>query len=154
MTNGVYRVNIPRVIFENIDGELILVHMERGTYYSTDQVGADIWSMIETQCNLAEMCEALQSKYDAGPEEIAGAVSTFLSRLAAEDLVSVGPSSSERATPVRVPSEGRRPFRPPALESYRDMQDMLSLDPVHDVEAAGWPVPKMDDDSPRESKSA
>ena len=154
MTNGVYRVNSPRVIFENIDGELILVHMERGTYYSTDEVGADIWGMIESQCSLPEICDALQSKYDAGPEEIADAVSSFIARLEAEDLVSVDPPSSDRVTPMRVPSEGRRPFRPPALESYRDMQDMLSLDPVHDVEAAGWPVPKMGEDSPAESKSA
>jgi hypothetical protein len=26
------------------------------------------------------------------------------------------------------------------------MQDMLSLDPIHDVEAAGWPVPRSDDE--------
>ena len=34
----VYRVNSPRVIFENIDGELILVHMEKGAYFTTDEV--------------------------------------------------------------------------------------------------------------------
>src|SRR5262245_43375959 len=45
--NTVYRVNGPRVIFENIEGELILVNMEKGCYYSTDQVGADVWAFIE-----------------------------------------------------------------------------------------------------------
>ena len=154
MTNGVYRANSPRVIFENIDGELILVHMEKGTYYSTDEVGADVWGMIEARSTLDEMCDTLQSKYDAGREEIAEAISTFLARLEAEDLVSIEEPSSARVTPMRVPADTRRPFRPPALESYRDMQDMLSLDPVHDVEAAGWPVPKLDDDPPVESKSA
>jgi hypothetical protein len=43
-------------------------------------------------------------------------------------------------------AQAKRPFVIPSLQAYRDMQDMLSLDPIHDVEAAGWPVPKMDDD--------
>jgi hypothetical protein len=34
------------------------------------------------------------------------------------------------------------------------MQDMLALDPIHDVEAAGWPVPKPDDDASITSQSA
>ncbi len=154
MAHNIYRVNGPRVIFENVDGELILVHMEKGTYYTTDQVGAELWSLIETGCSDSEMCEALQSRYDAGPEEIAHAVSAFLSRLQEEDLVTSEESSNGRETPAQVPNGARRPFGPPALQSYRDMQDMLSLDPIHDVEAAGWPVPKLGDDPPMASESA
>ena len=40
MRQGCYRVNRPQVIFENIDGELILVNMEKGCYFSTDPVGS------------------------------------------------------------------------------------------------------------------
>jgi hypothetical protein len=28
------------------------------------------------------------------------------------------------------------------LNVYSDMQDLLTLDPIHDVDAAGWPMPK------------
>ena len=154
MTRDSYRVNGPRVIFEDIDGELILVHMERGTYYTTDEVGAELWRLIETGCSGAEMCEALQSRYDADPDELARAVSAFLARLREEDLVATEESSNGRATVPPAPNGARRPFRPPVLQSYRDMQDMLSLDPIHDVEAAGWPVPKLGDDPPLASESA
>lgn len=147
MANEVYRVNGPRVIFENIDGELILVHMERGTYYSTDTLGAEIWSMIEAGSTESEMCDALQACYQADAEEIAHGVSTFLARLMNEELVATEVPSGDRPAPGRVAAEIRRPFRPPVLNAYRDMQDMLSLDPIHDVEAAGWPVPRIDDDS-------
>jgi hypothetical protein len=27
----------------------------------------------------------------------------------------------------------------PVLEKYTDMQELLLLDPIHDVEEAGWP---------------
>ena len=143
--NAVYRVNGPRVIFENIEGELILVHMERGTYYSTDETGAQIWSLIEAQSSVTEICDVLQARYDARPGEIADAVSRFIGRLVAEELIAPGESSNAPRSPV--PPNGKKgPFTAPSLQSYRDMQDMLSLDPIHDVEAAGWPVPKSDDE--------
>ena len=152
MTNQVYRINAPRVIFEIIDGELILVHMERGTYYSTDEVGAILWGLIEAGHTAGEMCDALQAQFGAGSGEIAAAVSAFLARLTDEDLIRSEPSNGASAAPRRESPPGKRPFLAPVLHAYRDMQDMLSLDPIHDVEAAGWPVPRIEDQSPVESK--
>ena len=31
------------------------------------------------------------------------------------------------------------PFEEPKLEKYSDMEDLLLLDPIHDVEDEGWP---------------
>ena len=30
-------------------------------------------------------------------------------------------------------------YQPPVLETYADLQDILLLDPVHDVDETGWP---------------
>jgi hypothetical protein len=32
------------------------------------------------------------------------------------------------------------PFEPPVLEQYTDMQDLLLLDPIHEVDEQGWPM--------------
>ncbi len=32
------------------------------------------------------------------------------------------------------------PYAPPALETYTDMQELLLLDPIHDVDETGWPA--------------
>src|SRR5258706_14044512 len=93
MTNQAYRINGPRVIFENIDGELILVHLEKGTYYSTDEVGAALWSLIEAGCTAAELCGSIQAQYGPGSEEVAAAVSTCLSRLTGRDQASTAAST-------------------------------------------------------------
>lgn len=143
----VYRVNSPRVIFENIDGELILVHMEKGAYFTTDEVGALLWDLIEARATVGEMVGVLRAEYEADPPEIEAALASFLARLIEEDLVSLETPAADRTPPSRTAVAARRPFRAPALQSYRDMQDMLALDPIHDVEAAGWPVPKADDDT-------
>ena len=142
-----YRVNSPKVIFENIDGELILVHMEKGAYYTTDEVGAILWDLIESKATVGEMGAVLRAEYEADPGEIDASVAAFIDRLTGEDLVSREDAAGNHTPPRRAPVSTRRPFRPPTLQSYRDMQDMLALDPIHDVEAAGWPVPKADDDT-------
>ena len=154
MHSRVYRVSGPRVIFENVDDELILVHMERGTYYSTDEAGALMWSMIETGASAEGLRAALEARYDAGPEAIADAVADFLARLLQEELVVVEDLWGPPPAWVPQPVPERLPFHPPALNVYRDMQDMLSLDPIHDVEAAGWPVPRAAGDPAAPSESA
>ena len=143
----VYRVNSPRVIFESIDGELILVHMEKGAYYTTDEVGVLLWDLIESKASADEMATVLRSEYEADEADIEAELTAFVGRLIEEDLISLVEPAADRTPPRRAPVVTRRPFRPPTLQSYRDMQDMLALDPIHDVEAAGWPVPKADDDS-------
>jgi len=35
--------------------------------------------------------------------------------------------------------EPRRPFEPADFISYHDMKGLLLLDPVHEVDAEGWP---------------
>ena len=150
----VYRVNSPRVIYENIDGELILVHMEKGAYYTTDEVGAALWDLIESRCTVSEMWEGLSSQFEASLPEIEEATASFLARLVEEDLVSCEEAAADRTPPRRPLPISKRPFRAPSLQTYQDMQDMLALDPIHDVEAAGWPVPRPDDDTSVATRSA
>jgi hypothetical protein len=152
--DDVFRVNSPRVIFENIDGELILVHMEKGAYYTTDEVGAALWDLIGSHCTVAEIVDALASQFDASPEEIEVAARSFMTRLIDEELIVPDDAAGDRATPRSPLPIAKRPFRAPGLQSYQDMQDMLALDPIHDVEAAGWPVPRPEDDPSISSRSA
>jgi hypothetical protein len=45
--------------------------------------------------------------------------------------------------PEGVPSgepSPREPFAAPALNTFSDMQELLLLDPIHEVDEAGWPV--------------
>jgi len=142
-----YRVHRPHVIFENVDGELILVHLEHGCYFSVDPVGADIWDLIDSGHSVPHIVEALRFRYDAPADEIRRSVRAFVDRLLEERLIVAGDESGPRETPAADAAAARPAFRAPQLEKYTDMKDMLALDPVHDVEAAGWPVPKVEEES-------
>jgi biotin carboxylase len=68
-------------------------------------------------------------------------VSRFLQELELEQLVVAadGDASGESSAAELHAVEKRRVFAPPRVEKYTDMQDIILLDPVHEVGAAGWP---------------
>ena len=39
------------------------------------------------------------------------------------------------------------PYTSPEVETFSDMQEILLLDPVHDVDKSGWPISKNSDTS-------
>jgi hypothetical protein len=42
-----FRVSNPNVMSETIDGEVIIINLATGTYYSLKDVGAEIWSLVD-----------------------------------------------------------------------------------------------------------
>jgi hypothetical protein len=36
------------------------------------------------------------------------------------------------------------PFEMPKLSKYTDMEDLLALDPIHEVDEMGWPNAKLE----------
>jgi len=143
--NVAFRVNSPQVISEVIDGELVMIDLERGTYYSAEGSGAFIWELIEAGHSLAEILHTAHRMFSGDPGVIESGIRSFVERLLAEELAfpvdgvaapnleHVGPSVSNGAE-----------FVPPVLNVYADMADILLLDPVHDVDETGWPKPKND----------
>jgi Coenzyme PQQ synthesis protein D (PqqD) len=137
------RVNHPQVLHESFDGEVIAIHQATGAYYSIEHVGAVVWDLIESGCTMAEIVEAVRNRYEGHAQEIEAAIRHFVSELLTEELVVVAQHGQHPSRRVhRESAPGLSPFRGPVLNKYSDMTDMLLLDPIHDVEEAGWPVVK------------
>ena len=159
----VFQPNKPNVVHEVIDGEAVLVNLKNGTYYSTDKVGADVWTLMEKGAPASQIIEDIQARYVGDKDTITQSVMQLLIQLQKENLiVSTGllQSSMEQndshAEMPKAESEGTKflfeeprlekgfdinkiPFEEPKLEKYSDMEDLLLLDPIHDVEEEGWP---------------
>lgn len=135
-----YRVNHPQVINETIDGEAIMINLVTGSYYSLDAVGGEVWELLEQSLSVDEIVAELGRRYEASEGVIRGSVEALLNQLAREQLVVAdhGLASSSPAESRPAPSV-RAPFRAPRLEKFTDMQDLILLDPVHEVDSRGWP---------------
>jgi len=143
-----FRINTPRVVHQTIDGETIIIDFDNGTYFSADGVGAMIWEQIAQNASVDEIVHALTQHYAGDGADIKKGVGQFLIELERESLIAPldSPPPAPRAAPVIPdPSLAARPaFQAPSLNKYTDMQDLLLLDPVHDVDEQGWPVRKKD----------
>ncbi len=136
------RVNRPQVLHESIDGEVIAIHQATGAYYSIEHTGAVVWDLIESGCTMAEIVEAVRSRYEGDAQEIEAAIRHFISELLTEELVVAQHAQHLPRRVYRESAPRLSRFRAPVLNKYSDMTDMLLLDPIHDVEEAGWPVAK------------
>jgi hypothetical protein len=134
-----YTVNRSKVVLEHFDDETILINMDTCVYYSLNECGREAWKLIEAGQSTEAIGEALSWQYESDTGSIAASVRQLLEELVAEGLVE--PAEGPPAVPSPVPQGAaiRRPFEPPALARYTDMQDLLLLDPIHDVDATGWP---------------
>jgi hypothetical protein len=137
-----FRVKSPNVMHETIEGEVIVIDLTTGSYYSLREAAAEIWHSIEQGTDEAGIDEVLQERYEAPPEEIVAAIGRFLDELAGEGLIEPSDGASAAPSAPAAPPQqvnGRVPFVAPLLEKHSDMQDLILLDPVHEVGPQGWP---------------
>jgi Coenzyme PQQ synthesis protein D (PqqD) len=134
------RVNATRIINETIEGEVVMIDLVSGNYYTLDDVGTEIWALLERGCSRDAIVAAIEERYEGERATIEESVGGFLDDLERDELIlqsDVDESTSPRPA-LNGPGEGA-PFRPPKLEKYTDMQDLILLDPVHEVGERGWP---------------
>jgi len=139
-----YRPNAPAVIAEMIDGEAVIINLDTGAYFAISGSGADVWEAIEQGVRTADLATNLAARYPGDVAAMgehgsfAADVTAFLVRLTEHALV-VATDDTPPPAPTVVPRDGGA-YEPPVLEVYTDMQELILLDPVHDVDAVeGWP---------------
>ena len=139
-TNGRHEI-ASQVLREVFEDEAIVLDMKSGNYFSLNQSGAMVWTLIEEGETVEGVIDRICEEYPLDAREtITEGVRALIDRLTKEGLI--GPS--ERAAPVAsAPSKDSRTkngrFEKPKLAVYDDMQDLLLLDPIHDVDKTGWP---------------
>jgi len=148
------RINSPTVIHETMDDEVVIIHFESGAYFNLRQTAAEIWNMLAAGHNVRDIIGFYQRRHADDGKTIEQAVHSFVDSLQREDLV-VSHEASEHAAAGSVsdPAGDTTPagaFLAPSLEKYSDMQDLLLLDPIHEVDADGWPhrIEESDDGTP------
>lgn len=138
------RANYPGVVSETIEGETIVIHLKTGTYYSLEKTAVEIWQAIEVGITLGYLLTGMRQWYDQNTEDEEMETSTrqFIKDLIQEELIVVDTDFqkySETQSSIPQPAFETSRFTIPSFEKYTDMQDLLLLDPIHEVELSGWP---------------
>lgn len=121
--------NKSEVTSKVMDGEAIMINLASGVYYSMDKVGGTIWEAIEQGRRLDQILECVRTAYDVSEEQARTDLENLVNQLLEENLIVL----QEKGEPL--PQEGDSgpstpgSYEPPVLNSYRDMGDLLALDP-------------------------
>ena len=150
MTTQRFRINTPTVTHETIDGEAVIINLDSGNYYSLVEAGSFIWGLFEKGASASEIQNLVFQTYQGDAADIDRGVQELLAELQQENLI-VPVDAVEAFDPAQLDQvvtanngHEKPSFNPPSLQKYSDMQELLLLDPIHDVDDTGWPKPNPD----------
>ncbi|MGH7567194.1 MAG: PqqD family protein [Gemmatimonadota bacterium] len=135
-----YAVRGDEVAAKTFDGEVVVVHLGTCTYYSASGSGADVWTWIEEGRKVADVAAAMAERYKIDADRARGDVDRFVARLLEEGLIA--PANGGVPTPpVSASAAAGSEYAPPELHAYRDMADLLALDPpLPELDRPAWRV--------------
>jgi hypothetical protein len=134
-----FAANRPAVVDEMIDGEVVVIDLRSGNYFSLVDSAAVVWASLAALPTHDEVAALLGRVYDAEPEQCFAVSGAFLDALVAEGLVVQVDAPEAHGAAPELPVV-RGPLPEPRLEKFDDMQQLILLDPVHEIdETMGWP---------------
>jgi hypothetical protein len=121
--------NTEEVASKIVDGEAILINLMNGMYYSTDQVGGFVWSLIEDRQSQETIVAAVAQHYVVEEGAVSADIAAFTKNLLDEGLVvrCDAPAGSEPPT-ARLAPQGET-YAAPQLNKFDDMAELFALDP-------------------------
>lgn len=133
-------MNSPHVISETVGGETIIVNLASGHYFSLQGTAVDVWQGVERGDATESIVLELEGRYAAEDGEIGAAVQKLLDDFTAAELLVAEANGAGTAAVAPPQDVGERvPFVAPSFTTFTDMQDIILLDPVHEVDTRGWP---------------
>ena len=125
---------------ERLDDEVIAINLETGAYFALDDVAADCWTLLVGGAGTTAIVDALCSRYDVEPATATPDVEDFIATLEAEGLVVVDHDAASAPAAELAPVGDRRSYVAPVVNKFDDLEELLLLDPIHEVDDVGWPV--------------
>ena len=78
----------------------------------------------------------ISEQFNEKKQEVIDDLNQIWDELLDEKLIVESEKLNNKTIDIEVPTE----FTPSKLNRYADMQDLLLLDPIHEVDEEGWPV--------------
>jgi hypothetical protein len=74
-----------QLVASNLGGEVVILNLKDGTYYSLDDVGVVVWDILQQPCSIWQLCMAVMEQYEVDSAQCTEDILALL-----EDMLSVG----------------------------------------------------------------
>lgn len=75
------------VLFQEVDGEAVLLSLDEGCYYGLDELGTRIWKLLDQDLDNEQVVAAIVEEYDVAPEQARRDLDRFLGDLEQSGLI-------------------------------------------------------------------
>ena len=141
-SDKIFIPNISDIVFEEFEDEIVVINLTNGFYYSINNPGMFIWGLMVRKFSPIQILEAMRSAYPDMKPEFEKLFFSFFTGLISEGII-VKEDGEGNPVPEKLVSEIKKNNGPvlktPVLEKYTDQQELLLLDPIHEVSDLGWP---------------
>lgn len=81
---------INEVVATDMNGETVMMHIDKGSYFAISGSGSHIWAALEKPVTKGEVIAQLQDEFETDDvEDLDAIVSTFLASLLKQELVTI-----------------------------------------------------------------
>jgi hypothetical protein len=87
-TESRVRLN-PDVLFQELQGDAVLLDMKTGVYFGLDQVGTRMWHLLGERGSVSLVVAAITEEFDVSPERCSEDVIDLIRKLNDNGLLSV-----------------------------------------------------------------
>jgi hypothetical protein len=134
----------PWMTHERLDDQVMMINLETGAYFALERPAADCWTALTAGAGVDGIVDEVVSRFDVPRPQAEADVEAFLASLLDEGIVrwSADHPAEELPAPEAstAPPGVRLAYRPPQIEKHDDLEELLLLDPIHDVGPEGWPA--------------
>jgi hypothetical protein len=119
----------PDVLAEVFGDEAVVVQLRTGAYYAFDAAATELWTRLWQGSTLGSAIDGLD-------DDARAMFAALVRYLVQEKLMELA-----ALVPELTPDAGDG-LRYPGIEKFTDMEDLLVLDPIHDIDldGSGWPT--------------
>ena len=132
-----YILNQQLISMERLEGEVIIISFDTGKYFSSADSGADILWLIKDKVPPSKWDEIIKERFNI--DEFPGSqIVEFLEHCLSEGIIQT--AKEELMGIPKLPEDyDHASWSRPILLAFADLQDLLTVDPIHDSSLEGWP---------------
>lgn len=79
----------PQLLASEMDGEIVMMSVDQGKYFSIGRSGVEIWKLLEQEMAVTEIVAALREKYAVDEATCQHDVIQFIELMAKKEIVRV-----------------------------------------------------------------
>jgi hypothetical protein len=76
-----------RTLAQELNGELVLVQVDTGQYYTLNDVGSRVWELCDGSLTVAQVISQVCDEFDAPPAQVQADVLDLVDTLSSEKLL-------------------------------------------------------------------